>query len=181
MLREQIWSRGKLWTALVIGVPTGVLFGLFQLASSGRWGEALIAAVIFGAVFGATMSILIWSRWKAAKQLDSQDRRVVARSVFHGEPIEDARLAPAVIEYAGVIRRSHDRERRYRWTLWIWPALTLAIAVRDTIKGSTGSAVLFWGLVAFWILFMPTQRRRERKTVLHAADAEQAARGLLDR
>jgi hypothetical protein len=126
------------------------------------------------------MSILIWSRWKAAKQLSSQDRRAVALSVLQGEPIEDPRLAPAVIEYAEVIRSGHDRERHYRWTLWIWPTLTLAWAVTATLNGSTRRAVFLWGLVVFWIAFMPAQQRRARKTISRASRAESSARQLLD-
>jgi hypothetical protein len=180
VLGEQIWRRGRLWTALVVGVPAGLLFGLLQLGSSVRLERALLAGLGFGAMFGAAMSILIWSRWKAAKKLSPQDRRAVARSVLKGEPIEDPRLAPAVIEYVEVVRRGHDRERRYRWTLWIWPTLTLALAVAETADGSTRQAVLFWGLVVFWIAFMPTQQRRERKTISHASRAENSARQLLD-
>jgi hypothetical protein len=176
---EQMW-RGPLWTAFIIGVPAGALFGLLQLGSaSERWEKALLAGLTFGALFGGAMSLLIWSRWKAAKKLSWQDRRAVARSVLKGEPIHDPRLAAAVIEYAEVVRRSNDRERRYRWTLWIWPALTLALAATETINGSTDEAVFFWGLVAFWIAFMSTQHGRERKTISHAAHAENSARQLL--
>lgn len=178
--RDQIWRYGRLWTALIIGVPAGLLFGLLDLGSSARLESAQLAGLTFGVLFGAAMSILIWSRWKAAKKLSSQDRRAVARSVLKGEPIEDPRLAPAVIEYAEVVHRGHDRERRYRWTLWIWPVLTLALAVADTVNGSAGQAVFFWGLVVFWIAFMPTQQRRERMTISHASHAASSARQLLD-
>ncbi len=176
--REQIWRYGRLWTALIVGVPAGLLFGLFQFGSSGRLGGALFGGSFFGVFFGAAMSILIWSRWKAAKKLSSQDRQAVALSVLQGEPIEDPRLAPAVIEYAEVVRGGHDRERRYRWTLWIWPTLTLALAVAATVNGATRQAVLFWGLVVFWI--MPVQQRRARKTISRASRAESSARQLLD-
>jgi hypothetical protein len=177
---DQIWRHGRLWTALVMGVPAGLLFGLFQLGSSDSLNRALPAGLSFGAIFGAAMSVSIWSRWKAAKKLSSHDRRAVARSVSKGEPIEDPRLAPAVIEYAEVVRRSHDRGRRYRWTLWIWPTLTLALAVADTANGPTRQAVFFWGLVVFWIVSMPTLQKRERKTISHASSAESSARQLVD-
>jgi succinate-acetate transporter protein len=180
VIREQIWRHGRFWTAFVLGGPAGLLFGLFQLGSSDRLGRAILAGLSFGALFGAAMSILIWSRWKAAKKLSSQDRRAVARSVLKGEPIDDPRLAPAVIEYAAVVRQSQDRERRYRWTLWIWPILTLALAVATTVNGSTRQAVLFWALVVFWIAFIPSQQKRERKTSSAASRAESRARQLLD-
>jgi hypothetical protein len=178
--REQIWRHGRIWTAFVVGGPAGLLFGLLQLGSSDRLGRALLAGLSFGAFFGAAMSILIWSRWKAAKKLSSQDRRAVAHSVLKGEPIDDPRLAPAVIEYAEVVLRSQHRERRYRWTLWIWPTLTLALAVAATVNGSTRQAVLFWALVVFWIAFIPTQQTREGKTSSAASRAESSARQLLD-
>jgi hypothetical protein len=178
--REQIWRYGQPWAALIIGAPAGLLFGLFQFGSSGRLERALFGGLFFGVFFGAVMSILIWSRWKAATKLSSQDRRAVARSVLQGEPIEEPRLAPAVIEYAEVVHGGHDRERRYRWTLWIWPTLTLALAVAATVNGSTRQAVFFWGLVVFWIAFMPIQERRARKTVSCASRAESSARQLLE-
>jgi len=177
---EQIWRYGRLWTALIVGVPAGLLFGLFQLGSSDGFGRALLAGLVSGALFGAAMSTLMWSRWKAAKGLSSQDRRAVARSVLKGEPIEDRRLAPAVIEYAEVVRRSHDRERHYRWTLWIWPTLTVALAVDATVNVSIRRAAVFWGLLAFWIAFMWTLPKRETETVSHASRAENSARRLLD-
>ncbi len=67
VLGEQIWRRGRLWTALIVGVPAGLLFGLLQLGSSVRLERALLAGLGFGAMFGAAMSILIWSRWKAGE------------------------------------------------------------------------------------------------------------------
>jgi hypothetical protein len=180
VFKEQIWRHGRVWAALVLGVPAGLLFGLFRLASLDSLERALLAGLSFGALFGVAMSILIWSRWEAAKELSSQDRRMVARSVMKGEPIEDLRLAAAVIEYAAVVRRGHERERRYRWTLWIWPAVTLALAVAETLNGSTRQAILFWAFVVFWVAFMPAQQRRERKTVSHASCAEHSAKQLLD-
>ncbi len=176
---EQIWRHGRPWTALIIGGPAGSLFALFQLDFSGNLGKALLAGLSFGVCFGAAMSILIWSRWKAAKNLCSQDRRAVARSVLKGEPIENPRLAPAVIEYAEVVRHSQDRGRRYRWTLWIWPTLTLAWAVAATVNGSTRQSLFLWALFVFWITSMPIQRRRETKTSSRASRAENSAREVL--
>jgi hypothetical protein len=141
----------------------------------------MVAGLSFGVLFGAAMSILTWSSWKAAKELSSQDRRAVARSVLKGEPIEDPRLAPAVIEYAEVVRRSQDRERRYRWTLWMWPTLTLALALTATVDGPTRRAVVFWALIVFWIVFIPMQQGRERKASSAASHAESSAKQLLDR
>jgi hypothetical protein len=163
-----------------VGGPAGLLFGLLQLGSSDRVERALLAGFSFGVLFGAATSILIWSRWKAAKKLSSQDRRAVVRSVLKGECIKDPRLAPAVLEYAEVVCRSQDRDRRYRWTLWIWPMPTLALAVAATVNGSTRQAVLFWALVVFWIAFIPTQQSRGRTTATHASHAKRLARQLLD-
>jgi hypothetical protein len=168
--REQIWRHGRLWTALIIGIPAGLLFGLFQFGSSGRLEGAMFGGSFFGVIFGATMSILIWGRWKAAKKLSSQDRRAVALSVLKGEPIDDPRLAPAVIEYAEVVRGGHDRERRYSWMLWIWPTLTLAVAVAATVNGPTRQAVFFWGLVVFWIASCQRKKgEQERPSHAHPA------------
>lgn len=176
---EQIW-RGRLWTVLILGTPAGLLFGLLQLGNSNSWGRALLAGVTFGVLFGVAMSLVVWNGWKAATKLSPQERLAVARSVMKGEPITDPRLAPAVLEYATKVRRNNDRGRRYRWTLWIWPTLTLGYAVAETINASTREAVFSWGLAIFWIVFMLTQRRRERATVSHAAHAENSARQLLD-
>ncbi len=177
---SRIWRHGRLWTALVIGVPAGTLFGLLQLGFSDRFGRALAAGVGFGVLFGAAMSAWTWSRWKAAKKLSPHDRRAVARSVSKGEPIEDPRLAPAVLEYAEVVRRSHDREQRYRWTLWIWPTLTLALAVENTVNGPTRRAVILWALVVSWPVLTASLRKRESKTISRASSAESSARQLLD-
>jgi hypothetical protein len=178
-MREQLWRYGRLWTALLMGAPFGVLFALFELANSGGVRKALIAGASSGLLFGVAMSIVMWSRWKEASKLSARDRVAVARSVQRGEPVEDALLAPAVIEYATVVRKANESERRYRWTLWIWPAGTLGIAVAETVRGSTRDAVLFWGLVVFWIILMPKQRRRDEEINSRASRAQDAARRLL--
>jgi xanthine/uracil permease len=176
---EQIW-RGPLWTVLIVGVRSGTLFGLLQLATGMQWERSLLVGLMFGVIFGVVMAVVRWSRWKTARRLSSSDRRVVARSISKGEPVNDRRLAQAVVEYAQVVRDTHDHERRYGWTLWIWATLTLILAVAETASGTTREATVLWGLVVFWIIFIATKQRRDRKTILRTARAEQAARKLLD-
>jgi len=178
-VRPEIWRYGRLWTALVLGVPAGLSFAVLEFAASGGAAQALLARLFFGGLWGGTMAMVVWRRWKGARDLDAADRLAVVRSVSRGEPIEDPRLAPAVVEYTGVVRRSH-RQGPAKGTLWIWPALAVLVALAQTTTGSVGKAVLFWGLALAWIPLLWKLPSRETKAASRAAGAERAARKLME-
>jgi hypothetical protein len=110
---ENVWGRGRLWSAARIGVPAGVVFGSIHFARTGSLGEAVFEGTFFAVFFGAVMAAVLWKSWPRARDLDSTDRVTVARVVLRGELIEDPRLAPEVIDYASVVRRAQEREQHH--------------------------------------------------------------------
>ncbi len=151
---RRVWGGGRLRSAIRIGAPAGAVFGAIRFAEYGSLGDAIFAALFFGVFFGATMALISRKAWPGQGNLRSTDRAAVVRAVRRGEDIGEARLAWAVIEYCVVSRRTRERDRRYHWVLWLFAGLTLVIAVSDTFAGSVRSALVEWGLVAFWTTFL---------------------------
>ncbi|MDQ1392631.1 MAG: hypothetical protein QOF30_1608 [Acidimicrobiaceae bacterium] len=157
--------------ALWIGLPTGALFGMIQFAQSGSPGKAIFQGLFFAVFFGVVMALFLRRSWPGADQLQPADRVAVAGVVRRGEDLPDARLAPAVLDYIGAIRRTQDRGRRYRWVLWVAALGTLTLALLSSFGASTRSAVVAWGLVVLWavlLVYLPYSRNRMLKNASHA-------------
>ncbi|MDQ1358841.1 MAG: hypothetical protein QOG44_3214 [Acidimicrobiaceae bacterium] len=181
MKPEAVWRGGWVRSAMRIGVPTGTLFGVIQFAQSGSVGEAIFEGAFFAVFFGAAMAVIVRRSWPGAGQLESTDRVAVARIVRRGEDVEDARLAPAIIDYVGAIRRTQDRDRRYSWVLWASAGGTLVLALGASIAGSIRSAVVLWVLVVLWAGFLLLLPRKRSRMLQNASQAESGARQLLSR
>jgi hypothetical protein len=179
VFRESLWRRGRVSTAVRIGVPAGVAFGAIQFAVSGRVLSAIFQGLFFAVFFGGATASLMWRQWAAARDLAPEDRATVARSVRRGEPVWEARLAPAVIEYANIVRATSETERRRRFLLWIFAVGTFVLAVAGTVSGSVREAAVFWALFAFWPALMLWLPKRQAATESRAAAAEDAARSLM--
>jgi hypothetical protein len=176
---ENVWGRGRLWSAARIGVPAGVIFGSIHFARTGSLGEAIFQGIFFAVFFGAVMAAILGKSWPRARDLDAADRVTVARVVLRGELIEDPRLAPDVIDYVGVVRRTQEREQHHRWVLWAFAGLTLAVALGNTFSGAVRSASVWWVLVAFWAVLLTWLPRRRARALATASRAEERARELL--
>lgn len=177
---ENVWGHGRLWSAVRIGVPTGFLFGAIQFAQTGSLGAALYGGIFFAVFFGGVMAIVLWRLWPGAGDMASTDRVTVARVVRRGEVIDDARLAPAVIDYVDVVRRTQDRDQRYGWMLWAFAGLTLILSLESTLSGSVRRAAVWWALTAFWAGFLVWLPRKRARLLGNAARAEASARQQLE-
>ncbi len=176
---DGIWHHGRLWSAARIGVPAGTLFGLFQFALYEYPGKAIFGGIFFAVLFGAAMARIMWRSWPAAENLSGADRAIVVRCVARGENIEDPRLAPAVLDYASVIRHTQDRDRSYSWMLWIFAGLALILALSSSSGGSARIAATWWLLVAFWVGLLLWLPRKRARMLSRASRAEAAAKQLL--
>jgi hypothetical protein len=175
------WSGGRLWSAVRVGLPAGVIFGGLEFAD-GRHSvdSAIVSGILFAVFFSALMTGRIWRSWPGAKDLTSADRTAAARVVRRGESVGDPGLAPAVIEYAAVVTEARKKERRNWWVLLIFLAGTLVFAVSSTVDGSTRSTVVWWVLVGFWVVMLALIPRRSKRVIEHAERADEAARNLTD-
>ncbi len=177
---SSVWSRGRSWTAIRVGAPAGVFFGLFWFALEGSLEKAIFEATFFAMFFGGWAAIAMWRAWPGAKDIDPADRVAVARIVDRGDRVADRRLAALVIDYATVIRRRQTRDKRFQWTLFAFPALTLILALTATSEGSTRHAVVWWVLLGLWAILLIRIPRRRARAHTRAVSAETEARRLLD-
>ncbi len=178
MWRESFWRGGRLWSTARAGVPAGTLYALFSLATGRSAGNALLSGVFFGTVMGTFFSFQAWRQWPAAKQLKPADRVRVARAVRRGAPIADPRLAPAVLDYAAVTRRIQERGQRFTWFVPLIAALTLALAIAYTLNRPLSKTIIWWALLAFWIVLFAWLPRQRARVLANASHAEAAARQL---
>lgn len=179
MRPEDYWRGGPVWTAVRIGVPAGVLYGLIQYALHASTASAISAGIIFAVLFGPVMALLSRRTWRAGSHLPSQDRVAAVRAVRRGEAVEDPRRARAVSEYAEVVKRRAARDRRYSWVLWIFAIGTLILATATTIDGSARAAVVWWVLLLIWVVQLVRLPRMRTRNVDNAVRAEAAAERLL--
>jgi hypothetical protein len=174
------WRHGRVWSAIRVGSPAGVMCGVLEYAVNGSVAEALLAAVALAAMFGSAVAWGTWRRWPGARDLDPGDRVAVARVIERGQAVEDHRLALAVIDYAGRFCSAVDRDHPKRRTHWIVvTGLTLVLALTATVRGSTPSAIVWWVLFASWLLGPAWTPRRRARRVDNARRAERAARQML--
>jgi signal peptidase I len=159
-------------------VPAGTIYGLFWLATGRSVANSLFSAVFFGAVMGTFATFQAWRQWPGARDLEGSNRVRVARAVRLGSQIDDPHLAPAVLDYAGMTRRTQKRGCRFMWFVWLIAALTLALAIGDTLNRPVSKAVVWWALVAFWIGFFAWLPRKRARVLANASQAEAAAREL---
>jgi hypothetical protein len=174
---ERIWSYRPAMAAARVGLPAGVFFGVFQMLTTGSALEGLVSGVLFAVLFGGTMAWLMRRAWRRSSELAPQDRAAVARAVYRGEDIQDERLAAPVVEYAGVVRKAQERDARFTWVFVVVGVVTAVLAISATVAGSTGEAVAFWLLTAFWVVGLGwIFPRRRARMLANAQRAEQAAR-----
>jgi hypothetical protein len=125
------------------------------------------------------MAVVMWRSWRGARDLAAADRVKVVRIVNRGELVDDERLAPAVLDYVQMVRRTQDRDQRYRWLLWTFAGLTLILALDSTFSGSVRTASVWWALTVVWAVLLVALPRIRARRLANAARAEDGARRLL--
>jgi hypothetical protein len=179
---ERIWGYRPVLAAARIGIPAGVGFGVFQTLITGSALQGLVNGVVATVVLGGIMAWWMRRSWARSSELAPEDRVAVARAVYRGEALQDERLASAVVEYAGVVRKAQEREAGWPWLPGVLGVATVIFAIGATAAGSTGAALAFWVLTALyvcgWGWIFP---RRRARILANAQRAELAARSGLPR
>lgn len=179
---DRVYTDGPVRAVVMVGLPPGVLFGLFQLVMTGSAVRALAQGLFVGVVFGTWSVWEMRRRWRRSLDLAPDDRLAVVGAVRRGEDIRDERLADAVVGYAGVVRRAQERDARLTWLGVAVVVLASAYAIAATVAGSTGEAVLFWVLTGLLVVSLTwLLPRRRARALANARLAEQAARSLSPR
>lgn len=180
MTPEGAWRGGRLQSALRIGVASGILFGIIEFALSGSAARGASSGLLFGVMFGAASTLINRRRWPGSANLNNGQRMSVVRIVHRGAAVDDPRLAPAIVEYAGVVRRAHERDHRFRGVLWVFALLTLLLAAGATAAGDLRAAAVWWVLLGLWVLQLVfLQPRRRERSLARADQAEARARDAM--
>ena len=164
---------------MTIGVCVGFFFGVLALIDSGMLLAAVVVFVILGTFYGIWMARRMARYWPGANQLNGAERVGVVRAARRGECIGDARLAQAVIDYSEGLRAAAEKARPYRWLVWLVLAIAAAMALRDTVFGSTRDAVascVYVALLAVELFWWP---KRQQELLSNAGRAADMAEGVL--
>jgi hypothetical protein len=136
-----VWRGGFAVRALTIGSAFGLCLGALAWLDSGFLLSGVIVAVVVGAFYGVWMARRMARYWPGAKDLTGDERVAVAQAVRRGEPIDDARLSAAVIEYSRGLHTAAETAWWLRWLLVFVLVVALATGVWDALYGSWGNVV----------------------------------------
>jgi hypothetical protein len=159
-----------------VGLLSGVLFGAFQYGQVGSVVGAAVGGTVFGVLYGATMGAMPALELRRSKDLAPADRLEVSRVVRRGTRVADARLAPAVIAYAGLVQAQQERNGRRWWQGLIFLGVILALAVGETMRSSVRSAAMDWLFVGVIIVVLVASPRLRGRIVDRAQRAARLAR-----
>lgn len=181
------WLRGLSKVIFLTGTSI-LLFSLLRFVESGDPAQSIrrgaVAGPIFTVVFVVFAAVVARRSWPQGKTLRYSERVAVQRSVYDGKDVGEDRLAQAVLDYCGVVRKQRRTNRRYEWVMvFFFAGLAIVFALIYTFAGPTRGAVVYWGSVGFWLLVLWRRpRRRDRRARLDAnvARAEALARARLE-
>jgi hypothetical protein len=180
MQPERMWKGGLLTAAVRIGLLPGIALGLLRFALDGSVPRAVFQGAFFTLAWGSSMVVVLRRGWAKSSELAPHDRVAVARAVYRGEDIGDDHLAPAVIDYADVVRRAQARDDRMSWAFYLLAGLALMLAIEATVNGPGREAFVYWLLAVAWVLslkwWLPRRRARSAE---NARKADLAARRRL--
>lgn len=176
MLSERAWA-GDWWATLAsTGLPAGVVFGLFNYGTTGSPSGAIVAGTFFGVLFGAWAAWGNRRRWPAGRPLSPADRLAAVRAVRAGATNVDARLAPAVEQFAAVMQRSADQNRRNLWFAALFAAAAVAFGIASALDDRWRETVTWAVVLAVGVGGTLRQLSQHGGVVAKARRAADAAR-----
>lgn len=145
-----VWRGGFVRRALTIGPAVGLVLGVLAWLDSGLVAAGVGVLVIVGTFYGIWMARRMKRYWAGAEGFSGAERVKVVRAARRGEPITDARLTPAGLDYRIGIHAAAEEAKPFRWLLPVVLAVGVATAGWDAVFGSWGNAV-----ASFIYLAMP--------------------------
>jgi len=167
-------------TVVITGVVAGVINGVDH--------RSITDGVFFGVSTGLGIGVYSLMAGRNRRrvilpELSDADRATVVRTVRQGSPVSDARLAPAVIEYAKTLREADSgwADPRTEWlTFGFFALLGGYFAVAGHRDGNDAAAVM-WGLFVSLIAAATVVGPRRRERRLQRLDhVERSARALVE-
>jgi hypothetical protein len=175
------WRGGPVFRAVFLGVPVGIFLAALVFAESGMLLGAVVAFVVLAIFNGIMMARRMAKAWPAAADLGPDERVAVSSAARRGHRIEDARLAPAAVEYVGALRDARARARRWRWLVWLGGAAMLVLAVIDSFFAPPRVAIVSWVVVVFFAIEIFWWPRAQDLLLAKAEDTGESARQALNR
>ena len=155
--------RNRLTLGIRHGVPAGIAFGSIM----GIVNRSLVGGVFEALFFGTFMG---W--WNAQRLLRSVDPDEVLTPAERLAAVTAVRRGthstPAARRLAEQTLAAQARDRRL-W--WVMPGFLIVTVVFAITADGTGARVVWWGLVAFWIVFLATWPRRRARIERRARQA----------
>jgi hypothetical protein len=164
-----------------LGLPVGIFLAALVFAESGVWLGALVAFVVLSIFNGIMMVRRMAKAWPAAVDLSPDERVAVSFAARRGHRIEDARLAPAAVEYVGALRNARVQARRWRWLVWLGGAAMLVLAVIDSLFATPRVAAVSWLVVVFFAVEIFWWPRAQDRLLANAEDTGESACQALKR
>jgi hypothetical protein len=167
------WRGGFVSRAVTIGGVVGISLGFLSWLDSGFLLSGVIVLVVVGTIYGIWIARRMARYWPGASQLSGDDRVTVVRAVRSGRPVDDGRLARAVVDYNSGLHAAADQGRPFRWVLPLVLVVSVGAAAWDAVYGSWGNlvaSVIYLAALAIELTWWP--RRRDRLL----ANGDRAAR-----
>lgn len=169
-----VWRGGSVYRAVCAGVPVGIFLAALVFAESGVMLGALVVFVVISIFTGVSVARRMGRAWPAGTDLRPDERVAVSSAVRRGQPIADARLAPAAVEYARALRVAGQQTRRGQWLVSVGAAAVLVLAVIDSFVATPRVAAVSWLIVVIFaaeILWWPRVRDRLLVNAERAGDS----------
>lgn len=174
------WRGGFLRRAVTVGGALGIVLGAMAWIDSGMLLGGIIALVITGIFYGVWMARRMARFWPDAKDLTGTDRVAVVRAARRGEPIDDARLARAAVDYTRGLHAAAESARPFRWVLPVVIVVAIGTAIWDDLYGTWGNAIAS----TIYLVALPVELfwwpKRQRQLLANADRAAEFARDLLN-
>ena len=166
-------SRSWWQTALLAGVPFGVVMGLFSGWQRGvGWPGAVVGGVVGAVLFGAAMATALGRQQRrvltGTGDLTREELRTVLRATRRGPAPADPRLGQAVRALA---QRQHAEQLRARRVgLVVFPVMVVAYVVL-ALTGSPWWWLAAAGALALVVLTLTAPARSRRRLAALGAGA----------
>jgi hypothetical protein len=175
MIPAWVWRGGPVFRAVCVGVPVGIFLAALVFAESGVLVGALVAFVVISIFNGIMMARRMGRAWPAAVDLSPDERVAVSSAARRGHRIDEARLAPAAVEYVGALRTARAQARRWQWMVWLGGAAVLVLAVIDSVYATPRMAAVSWLFVVFFAVEIFWWPRAQDRLLANAERAEESA------
>jgi len=171
-----VWRHGPILRGLILGLAVGGFLAALAWLDSGFLLAGLVAFVVLCLFYGVWMARRTARYWPSSKLLSGPEREQVARAARGGQPIDDPRLARALIDYRDGLHEAAEKARPFRWVVGVVLVVAVGSAVWDAAFGSWGNAVascIYLVMLAFEMFWWP---KRQTQLLANADDAAEMAR-----